>query len=392
VAEGTHRPSWVEVDLDAIAHNAAVLAAVAAPAALCAVVKADAYGHGAVPVARAALAGGATSLAVAIEDEGVELRRAGIRAPILILAEPAAGAMAETFRFGLTPTIYTSEGLALARKGAAEAAVGAPAPVEIKVDTGMHRVGADEADVAALAAAVLGASELELAGLWTHLAVADEPENEFTAEQLQRFAAVRASLAAGGLSRLGRVHAANTAGALAWPAARLDIVRCGIGLYGYCPGPALSGTLASAVAAAGCGQGLKPALSWISQVALVRELEAGERVSYGLLKPLERRSVVATVPLGYADGIPRSFFTGGGEVLIGGSRRPLAGTVTMDQIVVDCGPDASVAKGDEVVLIGRQGEQAVTADDWAGVLGTINYEVITRIGPRVPRQYKGASA
>jgi alanine racemase len=390
VAEGTHRPSWVEVDLGAIRHNAALLASVVSPSALCAVVKADAYGHGAVAVARAALAGGAADLAVAIEDEGVELRQAGVAAPILILAEPAAGAMAETFEVGLTPTIYTPDGLALARKAARQAARPGPMPVEVKVDTGMHRVGASPEDVPELVAAVAQAPELAFAGLWTHLAVADEPDNDFTSQQLLRFAAVREALAAAGLAGPGRVHAANTAGAIAWPEARLDMVRCGIGLYGYSPSPALASVVAAVAEAAGFAEGLRPALSLVSQVSLVRELDAGEAVSYGLSRPLPARSVVATVPLGYADGIPRSYFTGGGEVLIGGVRRCLAGTVTMDQVVVDCGLESNVAKGDEVVLIGRQGEASITADDWAVVLGTINYEVVTRIGPRVPRRYLGS--
>ena len=169
------------------------------------------------------------------------------------------------------------------------------------------------------------------------------------------------------------------------------MVRCGIGLYGYSPSRAVAPLLASAVAAAGWEEGLRPALSWAAHVSMVRELEAGERVSYGLTQPLPARSLVATVPLGYADGIPRSYFTGGGVVLVNGHRRPLAGTVTMDQILVDCGDDSRVAAGDEVVLIGTQGGDRLTADDWADVLGTISYEVVTRLGPRLRRVYYGGS-
>jgi alanine racemase len=411
VAEGVHRPAWAEIDLGAIEHNASVLASVVAPSRLCAVVKADAYGHGAVAVARAALAGGASELAVAIVDEGVELRDAGIDAPILLLAEPAPDAMPEAFRWRLTPTLYTHEGIAAAALAAravagsgvsdvARASAVAPpsgtggVPVEVKVDTGMHRVGADPAALVALARCIADAPELELAGLWTHFAVADEPENGFTALQLRRFDEARQSLRAAGVPDPWRVHAANSAGAVAWPDSRLDMVRCGICLYGYPPSPALAPAVAAATLTAGWapGDGLRPALSWIARVSLVRELAAGERVSYGLLQPLSARSFVATVPLGYGDGIPRAYFTGGGEVLLNGRRRRLAGSVTMDQILVDCGDDASVAPGDEVVLIGEQGGEQITAEHWAASLDTICYEVVTRIGSRVRRTYRPSSS
>jgi alanine racemase len=161
-------------------------------------------------------------------------------------------------------------------------------------------------------------------------------------------------------------------------------------VYGYAPSLAVASTVDTAIRDAGWGptDGLRPALSWIARVSFVRELEAGERVSYGLKLSLPARSLVATVPLGYADGIPRAYFTGGGEVLVNGRRRRLAGSVTMDQILVDCGDDESVRPGDEVVLIGRQGGERLTAEDWAQSLGTISYEIVTRIGPRVPRVYR----
>lgn len=393
MVEGSHRPVWAEIDLCAIEHNAAVLASVVAPSRLCAVVKADAYGHGAVAVALAALAGGATELAVAIVDEGVELRDAGIEAPILVLSEPAAGAMPDAFGYGLTPTLYTPDGIALAGEAARAVGVSGASPtglpVEIKVDTGMHRVGADPDALAPLVLSLASLPELEFAGLWTHLAVADEPDNPFTTLQLHRFELARRSLIQAGARAPGRVHVANSAGAMAWPDSRLDMVRCGICLYGYPPSPALAPAVAAATLEAGWapGDGLRPALSWIARVSLVRELEAGERVSYGLRQPLGARSFVATVPLGYADGIPRAYFSGGGEVLVNGRRRRLAGSVTMDQILVDCGDDDSVAVGDEVVLIGEQGGERITAEHWAASLDTICYEVVTRIGPRVTRSY-----
>ncbi|MGH9294117.1 MAG: alanine racemase [Acidimicrobiales bacterium] len=374
MAEGAPGRAWVEIDLAAISHNVAALAEIAAPAHLCAVVKADAYGHGAVACAVAALEAGASELAVAIPEEGIELREAGIEAPILLLSEPGDDAMAEAFARALTPTLYTGSGVAAA--GRAADGSGRGWPVEVKVDTGMHRVGAAPGEVAAVVAAVMRHDALSFAGLWTHLAVADEVDNSFTKVQLDRFAAVRSALAEAG-HRPGRVHAANSAGAISWPDSRLDVVRCGIAIYGHAPSPAVAPMLGRHL--------LRPALSFKARVALVRSFEAGERFSYGLARPLEADGVVATVPVGYADGLPRAYFERGGEVLVGGRRCRLAGAVTMDQIVVDCGAGASVQPGDEVVLIGHQGGDEITAEEWAHRLGTIQYEVVTRIGPRVPR-------
>jgi alanine racemase len=224
-----------------------------------------------------------------------------------------------------------------------------------------------------------------LGAVWTHLAVADgaDPDDRsFTSAQLQRFDAVVDALTAAG-HRPPMTHAANSAGAIGVAAARLDMVRCGIALYGMAPTPALADELASATG----GERLRPVLSLRARVTSVRDLDAGERPSYGRRRPLAERSTVATVPIGYADGVPRRLFDEGGEVLIRGIRRPLAGVVTMDQVVVDCGPVGAtpVAVGDEVVLLGRQGDAEVTATEWAGLLGTINYEVLCDIGPRVPR-------
>ena len=411
MAEGAHRPAWAEVDLGAIRRNVRLLRAIAAPAPLCAVVKADAYGHGAVEVARAALEGGAAEIGVALVDEGIELREAGIAAPILILSEPSTEAMGEAVRRRLTPTLYSLDGTARLAAAARAAGLAASFPVEVKLDTGMHRVGIDADALVPLVAAVEARPELGLAGLWTHLAVADEPDNPVTAEQLARFAEGRATLAREGLGAGARAHAANSAGAIAWPASRLDLVRCGISIYGYAPSPALGPALAAEagrVAASGSGRvapsgpaaasgagdplpaSLEPALTWKAQVSFVRHLGAGERLSYGLRAPLPSASLVATVPLGYCDGIPRAYFEAGGEVLAHGRRCRLAGTVTMDQIVVDCGEEDPVRPGDEVVLIGAQGGERITAEDWAAVLGTISYEVITRIGPRVRRVYQAA--
>jgi alanine racemase len=372
------RPTWAEIDVAAVRHNTRVLAALAAPAAVCAVVKADAYGHGSVPVACAALEAGATWLAVALVEEGVALRRAGIDAPILLLAEPDPQAMASVVDHGLTPTLYTPAGVA----AAAAAAAGARTPVDVhvKVDTGMHRVGADPDAVPTLVTAIDHAPGLRFAALWSHLAVADEsgPDHRaFTHRQIRGVDETAAALAAAG-HRPPLLHLANSAGTIAYAAARFDMVRIGIALYGVAPTPALD------PAAAG-GAALRPVLSWRSRVSMVRTLDPGERPSYGRRRPLAERSLVATVPVGYADGVPRRYGADGGCVLIAGRRCPLAGTVTMDQIVVDCGPDADVAIGDDVVLIGRQGPASLTVQDWADVLGTIGNEVLTEIGSRVPR-------
>ena len=377
------RPAWADIDLDAVRHNASLLVRVSHPASLCAVVKADGYGHGAVPVARAALEGGAEWLAVALVEEGVALREAGIDAPILLLSEPPVEAMAEAVACRLVPTLYTYG--ALERLSATVEAGRLPVEVHLKVDTGMHRVGADAVDAAGLAATVAADPRLTLGALWTHLAVAEGAsaiDQEFSGVQLERFDTVVAALAAAG-HRPPMTHVANSAGAIGIPAARHDMVRCGIAVYGVAPTPALAAEIATATG----GQRLRPVMSLRTRVTYTRDLEPGERPSYGRRRPLERRSTVATAPIGYADGVPRRLFDQGGEVLIRGIRRPLAGTVTMDQVIVDCGPvgSAPVEVGDEVVLLGRQGDEEITADEWAGLLGTISYEVLCDIGPRVPR-------
>lgn len=378
--EATSRPAWAEVDLDAVRHNARVLAALVHPAELCAVVKANGYGLGAEALAVAALEGGATRLAVALVDEGVALREAGIGpvdAQILLLSEPPADAMHDAVAHHLTPTVYTRGGVA-----AVAAAVGhrRPIDVEVKVDTGMHRVGAYADEAVEIARLVQHAHGLLFSGLWTHLAVADEPDNPYTAMQLERFEEVRDRMARAGLVP-DHVHAANSAGAIAHPAARYDMVRCGIALYGYAPSAELAGAV-----------GLRPALSLRALVSYAKEVDQGERLSYGLRYTAPERTVIATVPLGYADGVPRRLFDVDVPVLIGGRRRPIAGVVTMDQLMVDCGPGADVRIGDEVVLLGRQGAEEVTAEEWAGALGTINYEILCGIGPRVPRVYVGERA
>ncbi len=379
MAEPQLRPVWAELDLDAVRHNTLLLCRAVAPSSLCAVVKADAYGHGATAVARAALDGGASWLAVAMAEEGTQLREAGIGAPVLILSEPRPDAMREAVASDLRITAYTLAGARAAAEAAEARGSRQPLPVHVKVDTGMHRVGARPEDVLEVATAVSLYPSLRLEGFWTHLAVAEDPDDMFSSEQLSRFEAARRRLADAGLSP-SMVHAANSAAAIAHPSSRYDMVRCGIAVYGYAPSQAVASRLESS----GVGL-LRPALSLRARVAHVQELRKGERVSYGRRYELSEDSVIATVPIGYADGLPRRLFEQGGEVLVGGRRCPLAGTVTMDQVMVDCGPRARVGVGDEVVLIGRQGREEIDADDWARRLGTISYEVLCGIGPRVPR-------
>lgn len=368
------RAAWVEIDLGAVRDNITALRGVAQPAEILAVVKADGYGHGAVPVARAALEAGATWLGVALVEEGVALREAGIDAPVLVLSEPVPDAAATVVEHRLTPVVYTPGGIDTLAKAVVDSGRDVPLAVHLKVDTGMHRVGVSPGEAVLLAERVGARTELVLGGICTHFAVADEPDDPYTAEQLVRFHAVLADLDAAGV-RPPLVHAANSAGLLAFPAARFDLARVGIAIYGIPPVPELEDRAE-----------LRPALSLKARVSHVKHLEAGTRLSYGLRYRLEHDGWIATVPIGYADGVPRNLAEVGGEVIVGGHRRPVAGTVTMDQLMVDLGSDEA-AVGDEVVLIGRQGNSEVTAQEWAERLGTIPYEIVCGIGPRVPRRY-----
>ena len=361
-----HRPTLVEVDLEAIRHNVRWLRPPGAE--LMAVVKADAYGHGDVPVARAALEAGASWLGVALVEEGLALREAGIAGRILVLSEIPRGAEAEALRADLTPTVYSAEGVeALAR---ASAAAGRQVGVHVKLDTGMHRVGLWPPEDAVELCRLVLARGLALEGLWTHFASAESDERT-TRGQLERFLrAVRAVREAGLRPRL--LHAANSAATIRFPETHLDLVRPGAAIYGLAAGPGLA-------------EGLRPAMTLRSRVSFVKRLGAGEPLSYGHRYRLERDAWIATVPVGYADGYPRSL-SNRAEVLIRGRRHRVAGTVTMDQLLVDCG-EHRVAPGDEVVLLGAQGEERITAEELAEHAGTIGYEIATAISARVPREY-----
>ena len=369
------RPSWIEVDLHAIEHNAVEIARHIAPSRLCAVVKADAYGHGDIPVAEAAVRGGAEFLAVALVEEGIRLREADIDAPIIVLSEPSPEEIGDLVENSLTPAVYRQSFIdALA--AAAASVANTPYPVHLKVDTGMHRVGASPIDAFAIARAIHDDPRIHLQGVFTHFPVSEE-DVDYTAKQNTALERFLTTIAADGIEPK-LVHAANTAAAFDLSDTRHTLSRVGLGLYGLRP-----------VAASGSDLDLKPAMRVVSHVGYLQSLPTGARPSYGRIRPLDGAGRIATVPIGYADGVPRRLSTTA-EVLINGKRYPYAGTVTMDMVVVDVGND-EVAEGDEVVLLGSQGDETVSADEWADLLGTINYEIVCNFGPRLPRRYLGGA-
>ncbi len=370
------------VDLDAIRDNVALLRSAAPSAALMAVVKADGYGHGLLPSARAALDAGAGWLGVAVLEEALALRAAGITVPILswlnVPGEPLADGVAADV------DLSVSAAWALAETVAAARAVGRPARVHLKVDTGLARNGATTADwpdLVAAAAAAQASGEIAVVGVWSHFAYADDPGHPTIARQVGVFLEALAVAKAAGLHPEVR-HLANSAATLTLPAAHFDLVRPGIAVYGLSPVPQVS------------TYGLRPAMTLRGRVALVKDVPAGIGVSYGHRYTTAARTRLALVPMGYADGVPRAA-TNAGEVWLGGRRRRISGTVCMDQFVVDVGVDVgddAVEAGDEVVLFGPGDRGEPTAYDWADTVDTIAYEIVTRIGVRVPRSYVGAGA
>jgi alanine racemase len=367
------RRTRLAVDLEAVRHNVRRLAAAAGDAQVCAVVKADGYGHGAVDVACAALEAGATHLAVALVEEGEQLRDAGVDAPVLLLSEPPSSAAARLVAAGLTPTVYTRElGTALDAIARHE---DAPVRVHLGFDTGMGRVGAPPDRWDDLLEAVAG-WHVDVEGVWTHLARADEPDASTTAEQLARFGDLLGRIRTAGLGpRL--VHAANSAATLLHPGAAFDLVRPGIAVYGLSPAPDVTAD----------DHGLRQALRLVTEVSYAKHVRAGTPLSYGHTWAAPADGWVATVPAGYADGVPR-LVSNHVDVLHDGVRRPLVGRVTMDQSMVWCG-DQEPHAGDEVVLLGGQGEQFVSVDEWAAAVGTISYEIACGISARVPRVVVG---
>jgi alanine racemase len=362
------RPVWAEVDLDAVACNIRLLKGQANGAALLAVVKANAYGHGAVAVARAALAAGADRLGVICVDEGEQLRRAGIAAPILVMGHTPATDAARLVDLSLTGTVASRETAEALARAAAQR--GVRLAVHVKVDTGLNRYGFTLAEALALGDWLRDLSSLEVEGLFTHFASADEPDKGYTLDQYARFRPV-----AEGLGWVPIRHVANTAALLDMPDLSLEMVRPGLGIYGLYPSGVVRRDL-----------GLMPALSLKSRIVRLTALAPGDPVSYGRTWRAARPSFIGLVMCGYADGLPRSL-SSRGSALVRGQRAPIVGRVCMDMCMVDVTDVPDVATGDEVVLIGCQGEEEISADDVAELAGTISYEILCGVTARVPRLY-----
>lgn len=375
--QAPNRASWLEISRDAIVNNIAVIRGLLKPTTqLMAVVKGNAYGHGAVAVAKIAETAGADRFAVATVGEGVELRRHGVTLPILVLGHTPLSGVADALQHNLTLTLHRSDGIV--ELGRIAQTLQRPAVVHLKVNTGMNRLGLEPADVLPFLRALQPhCADIHLEGIFTHFATADQPEQRFVLEQLCEFQHVLQILDQAKL-RPPLAHAANSAATLRLPAAHLDMVRCGIALYGLHPDDETCRLSAA----------FQPVLAWKAQIAQLTHLQPGEGVGYGRTFRADGPRVVATIPVGYADGFPRSPHHWG-SVLIGGEEVPILGRVCMDQTIVDVtgllARDRPVRPGDEIVLIGHQQQQQLTAERIAQRLGTVNYEVVSRILPRVPR-------
>jgi len=377
----SERATQAIVDLGAVRENARALLGTLTPGTLLmAVVKADAYGHGAAPVARAAVAGGATWLGVACVDEGVTLRQAGIVAPLLVLGPVLAPEFPAAVAHDLTLAL-ASPAMAGELAGAAKAR-GQRAAAHIEVDSGMNRHGVLLADLPDLLEVVRQLPSLRLGGLFTHFACAESPAHPTNEQQLRALLAAREAAMGLGFGPL-LAHAANSAASLFLRRTHLDMVRAGIALYGYpperqeasdpLPGPPLPT--------------LRPALTWRTAVARRWTLQPGDGVSYGLTYRAQRPTPVALLPVGYGDGLARALSNRGAAVLVRGRRAPIVGRICMDQTVIDVSDMPEAAVGDDVVLIGSQAGAWIGADELGALAGTNSYETLCRIAPRVPRRY-----
>jgi alanine racemase len=368
-------PSRVLIDLAAYEANLAHVRHLVGPRVrLCPVVKAEAYGHGMLPIARRALACGASMLAVATLPEGIALREAGIAAPVLLLFEPQPELLEAVVAHELTLLLATSSA-ARALSRLAER-LGTTATVHLGVDTGMNRQGMPLAHAEHEIKTVAALPRLRMTGMATHFPCANAQDGEVTARQIAQFAALVDRLAAEGI-RFGMVHAANSAGIVNHPGSHFDMVRPGLMTYGVWPTdtpPAVSP--------------LRPVLRWETTIMQVKEIAPGDAISYGRTFIASERTRIAMLPVGYADGYPVAL-SNAGDVLIRGQRCPVRGRVCMDQIVVEVTHLAEVAAGDTAVLIGRDGAEQITAEELAARAGTIPYEILTGIGPRVARVYEG---
>lgn len=390
------RPVWAWIDLEAVRHNARRALARASGRKVIAVVKADGYGHGAPQIARALLAEGVSRLAVVSVREGAALRRAGIVAPILLLGRLDGRVTAErAVKWGLTPVLHDRRGLELVQSLARSAS---PLAVEVEVDTGMHRMGVPPDEARELIARIQASPVLSLSGLFTHLAKADEPDAKPSREQVTAFGSILAGLDRGA-RRLPMLHVVNSAGLLRLteiedPAlgVQTDAVRPGLMLYGVSPfaGARTADVRTADAQTAGAQTGaeldLRPAMTLAARVVATRRVARGATVGYGGEWCARRETQVATLPLGYADGIPRAVL-GRGQVHLAGAMRPIVGRVSMDYIGVDIG-DAPVEVGDVATIFGQTAEGIVVpVEDFARAAGTIGYEILVGIGARVPRRF-----
>ncbi len=368
------RPTRAVVDLSALEHNFRLALARAEGRKVLAVVKAQAYGHGAVPVSRRLLSAGADMLGVALLEEGRELRQAGIKAPVLIMGGLFPDQADEIVAWNLTPVVSTvlfAQALSAAALRRSETRL----PVHVKVDTGMGRIGVEAGEAADLVEELKGMKGIEVQGLMTHFADADLADKGFSGSQMDRYDAVVKLLAGRGIEVPLR-HAANSAALLDFGRALFTMVRPGIMLYGYDP---VKGR---------AGGALHPVLSLVTRIAFLKSVPAGTPISYGRTFTTARSTLVATIPIGYADGFSRGL-SNRGEALVRGVRVPVIGRVCMDMCMLDVTDVPGVIEQDEVVLIGEQDGQLITADGIAERLGTIAYEVLCGIGSRVPRIYRG---
>lgn len=367
------RPVWVEIDLNAVRHNLAEIRRLVGPQVeIMAVVKAEAYGHGAVKIAQTALQSGATRLGVALPEEGIALRKAGINAPILVFS-PLQTDQAETMvRYDLTPTICMLEpAVALSR---AATAAGKEVPFHVKLDTGMNRIGIPAQEGIVFIKKMQSLPGILFEGIFSHLATADEQDKEYARYQMKTFNKVIVDLKNEGLLP-PKVHLANSAGIIDLPLAYYNLVRPGIILYGMYPSQEVETDRIR----------LQPVFSLKTKVVFKKRVPQGSAVSYGRKYVTPRETTIVTLPIGYADGWSRRL-SGNAEVLISGKRFPIVGAICMDLCMVDVG-DEPVEIGQEVVLIGSQGSEKITAEEIGAYLGTINYEVTCMINDRVPRRY-----
>ena len=367
------RPVWVEVDLDAIRHNLSEIRRLVGPMVeIMAVVKAEAYGHGGVKVAKTALQAGASRLGVALPEEGIALREAGITAPILVFG-PLQTDQADTIvRYDLTPTICMLEpAVALSR---AATTAGKKIPFHVKIDSGMNRIGIPANEGVVFIKKMLPLPGLVFEGIFSHLATADEQDKEYAKYQIKIFNKVIADLKAEGLLP-SKAHLANSAGIIDLPLSHYNLVRPGIILYGMYPSTQVQADKIQ----------LQPAFALKTKVVYIKRVPQGSAVSYGRKYVTPKEATILTIPIGYADGWSRKL-SGKAQALISGKRFPIVGTICMDLCMVDVG-DEPVEIGQEVVLIGSQGSERITVEEISAYLGTINYEVTCMISDRVPRRY-----